>query len=147
MTYDLADLGFRDTNHPTARLLSTTKHPVVGVLGICTVVAIVALPDPLPELPVALYALLGIAEGFGLAVAAENLVARPTKRFRFRRAVHTVGMVTGAVLTFVAAMAILGVHLTLRDWALLGGFCVSVPTSLALIDYLKDRVRRELHPK
>ncbi|GAA5044336.1 hypothetical protein ACFFQF_13370 [Haladaptatus pallidirubidus] len=135
MTDDLADLGFRDTNHPTARLLSAVKRPMVGVLGICTVIGVVALPNPLPELPVALYALLGIAEGTGLAVAAENLVARPTTPFRFRRAVQTVGMVAGAVLTFVAAMAVLGVHLTPRldtiGWLLRLGSGVAGPHRLS----------------
>lgn len=144
MTYDLVDLGFRENDHPTARLLAALKHPVVGVLGICTVVGIVALPHPLPEYPVAVYGLLGVAEGVGLAVTAENLVFRPTKQFRFRRAMRTVGMVAGVVLTFVTAMAVLGVALALRDWALLSGFCVSVPASLAALDYLKDRVRSEL---
>ncbi|WP_435154662.1 hypothetical protein [Haladaptatus sp. DFWS20] len=144
MTSDLADLGFRDTTYPTARLLAVLKHPAVGILGVLTVVGVVALPNPLPELPVALYAFLGMVEGIGLAVTAENLVFRPTKRFRLRRAVRFVVMVAGAVLTFVMAMAVLGVALTLRDWALLGGFCVSVPVSLSAIDFLKDRVRAEL---
>ncbi|WP_266077971.1 hypothetical protein [Haladaptatus caseinilyticus] len=78
----------------------------------------------------------------GQAVAAENLVFRPTNRFRLRQAARSVVMVIGGVLTF--AMAVLGVALTLRDWALSSGFCVSVPVSLSAIDLLKDWVRAEL---
>jgi hypothetical protein len=147
MPADLADLRFEGATRPTSTLLSAIKYPVVGVLGITTVIAVVALPDPLPRYPVSVYALRGILDGIGLAITAEHVVFRPTQRFRFRRALETVGRVAGAVLTFVVAMALLGVGMTLRDWALLGGVCVSVPASLAIIDYLKDRVRAELVAK
>lgn len=127
MPADLADLRLRDTSRFPSKLLSAIEHPVVGVLGLVTVVSIVALLGPLPTFPVAVYAPLCVAEGFGLALVAENVLHRPVRRFRRRMAVRNVGTVAGAVLTFVVAMALLGLGLTLRDWALLSGFACRFP--------------------
>ena len=125
-----------------ARLLAVVRTRYAGALGILAVLAVVALPHPLPDYPTAAYAAVGVAEGVGLAVAAENLVFRPTRRFDLRRAVGKTAAVAAATAAFVVAMVALGVELEVRDWALLGGFVPSVPAALASIDYLKARVRR-----
>ncbi|MFC4553132.1 MULTISPECIES: hypothetical protein [Halorussus] len=143
MPYELSDSLAEDPS-PVARLLSVVRTPYAGALGILTVLAVVALPHPLPDYPTAAYAAVGVAEGVGLAVAAENLVFRPTRRFDLRRAVRKTAAVAAATAAFVGAMVALGVELGIRDWTLLGGFAVSVPAALAGIDYLKARVRRNL---
>lgn len=141
--YELSD-SLREDPPPIARLLHAIETPYAGALGILTVLAVVALPHPLPELHPVVYALVGLAEGVGLAVAAENLLWRPTKSFHATRAIRKILTVVGAIAVFVGAMVALGVALSLRDWALLGGFAVAVPATLTGIDYLKARVRHDL---
>ncbi|WP_158056197.1 hypothetical protein [Halorussus halophilus] len=141
--YELSD-SLREDPPPIARLLRAIETPYAGALGILTVVAVVALPHPLPELHPGVYTVVGLAEGVGLAVAAENLLWRPTKSFDAPRAVRKILAVVAAIAVFVSAMVVLGVTLELRDWALLAGFAVAVPAALTGIDYLKARVRRDL---
>jgi hypothetical protein len=90
------------------------------------------------------YALVGTAQGVGLAVAAENLLRRPARRFDVSRASREVGGVAGAAALFVVAMAALGVDLAPRDRSLLAAFCLSGPAAIAGLDYLKARVRADL---
>lgn len=141
--YELSD-SLRDDPPPDARLLRAIETPYAGAVGILTVVAVVALPHPLPELHPAVYAGVGLVEGVALAVAAENLLWRPTKSFDAPRALRKILGVVAAIAVFVVAMVALGVALVPRDWALLGGFAVAVPAALTGIDYLKARVRRDL---
>ncbi|NEU56177.1 hypothetical protein [Halorussus sp. MSC15.2] len=141
--YQLSD-SLREESSALARLLGAVRSRAAGALGIAAVLAVVALPDPLPAYPAGAYALVGVAEGVGLAVAAENLVWRPAKRFDFGRASRRVGGVVGTAALFVVAMAALGVELGPRDRALLAGFCLSAPSAIAAIDYLKARVQADL---
>ncbi|WP_132059514.1 hypothetical protein [Halorussus amylolyticus] len=134
---------FREESSHLARLLGAIRTRTAGVLAIAVVLGVVALPHPLPEYPAGAYALVGVAEGVGLAVAAENLLYRPAKRFDFERATRKVGAVAGAVAAFVVVMSALGVELSAHDRSLLAGFCLSAPASIVAIDYLKARVRGE----
>ena len=144
--YDLSD-SLREDRPPMARLLAALRSRVAGVCGLVVVLAVVALPDPLPALPALPaggYALVGVVEGIGLAVAAENLLWRPAGRFDFATASRKVGAIAAAAAAFVVAMAALGVELGPRDRALLAGFCLSGPAAIAAIDYLKARVQADL---
>jgi len=138
------DESLRGSSSGWARLLGLLRSRTAGALAIVVVVAVVALPHPLPEYPASAYALVGTAQGVGLAVAAENLLRRPTRRFDFSRASRKVGGVVGAAALFVVAMAALGVDLTARDRTLLAAFCLSGPAAIAALDYLKARVRADL---
>lgn len=129
----------------TAQLLGVVRNRIAGVLGILVVLAVVALPNPLPDVPPGAYAIVGITEGIGLAVAAENLLWRPARSFDFERASRKVGGVIAAGALFVVAMSALGVELSGRDRALLAGFCLAGPVAIAGIDYLKAQVQAELH--
>lgn len=142
MPYEPADVLYRERDDPAARLLAAVEDPRAGALGALAVLAVVALPHPLPPFSPAAYALLGVVEGVGLALAAENVLWRPARPFDVRRAVRAVGAVVGAVAVFVLAMVALGVDLDARDWALLVGFSVSTPAVLWGFDALKDSVRR-----
>lgn len=144
MPYLLGESLRRSDSRP-ARLLGAIWSRVAFVLATATVLGVVALPHPLPELPPGVYAVAGIAEGIALAVAAENVLRRPAKRFHFGRASRRVGAVAGSVALFVVAMAALGVDLSAQDRALLGGFCVAAPAAIAGLDYLKARVRADLN--
>ena len=141
--YDLSD-SLGEDRSTMARLLATLRSQVAGVCGLLVVLGVVALPHPLPEFPAGGYALLGVLEGIGLAVAAENLMWRPPKGFDWTRASRKVGGVAAAAAAFVVAMAALGVELGPRDRALLAGFCISGPAAIAAIDYLKARVQADL---
>lgn len=141
--YQLSD-SLREESSPIARLLGAIRSRVAGALGVVAVLAVVALPDPLPALPPGAYAVVGAVEGLGLAVAAENLMWRPAKRFDWARASQRVGGVAATAALFVVAMAALGVDLGPRDRALLAGFCISGPAAIAALDYLKARVQADL---
>jgi hypothetical protein len=141
--YDLSD-SLRKDRPPMARLLAALRSRVAGACGLLVVLGVVALPHPLPEYPAGAYALVGIAQGVGLAVAAENLLYRPASGFDFERASRKVGGVAAAAASFVVAMAALGVDLGPRDRALLAAFCLSGPAAIAAIDYLKARVQADL---
>lgn len=141
--YQLND-SLREDPSLVARLLGAVRSRSAGVLGVAAVLAVVALPDPLPAYPPGVYALVGVVEGIGLAVAAENLLWRPAKGFDLGRASRRVGGVAGAAAAFVVAMAALGVELGPRDRALLAGFLLSGPAALAALDYLKARVQADL---
>lgn len=141
--YRLTDSLREESSLPT-RLLGLVRSRPAGVLGIVAVLAVVALPDPLPAYPAGAYALVGAVEGVGLAVAAENLLWRPASGFDLGRASRRVGGVVGTAALFVVAMAALGVELGPRDRALLAGFLLSAPAAIAGLDYLKARVRDDL---
>ncbi|NHN59461.1 MULTISPECIES: hypothetical protein [Halorussus] len=141
--YQLGD-SLREEPSLATRLLAALRSRVAGALGVLAVVAVVALPDPLPAYPPGTYALVGVAQGVGLAVAAENIVWRPARRFDLGRASRRVGAVAGAAALFVVAMAALGVDLGPRDRALLAGFLLAGPAAIAAVDYLKARVRADL---
>lgn len=141
--YDLSD-SLREDRPPTARLLAALRSRLAGVCGLLVVLGVVALPHPLPAFPAAVYALVGVAQGVGLAVAAENLLWRPATGFDLGRASRKVGGVAAAAAAFVVVMAALGVELGPRDRALLAGFCLSGPAAIAVIDYLKARVQSAL---
>ncbi|WP_435175126.1 hypothetical protein [Halorussus sp. AFM4] len=141
--YRLSD-SLGEEPSPATRLLAALRSRTAGALGVLAVVAVVALPDPLPAYPAGTYALLGVAEGVGLAVAAENLVWRPAGGFDLGRASRRVGGVAGAAALFVVAMSALGVALGPRDRALLAGLLLAAPVAIAAIDYLKARARADL---
>ncbi|WP_115863075.1 hypothetical protein [Halorussus litoreus] len=132
-----------NSSQPT-RLLAAIRSRAAGVCAILVVLAVVALPHPLPDLAPGLFVLVGIAEGVGLAVAAENLLRRPATGFDLGRASKRVAGVAGASAAFVVAMAALGVDLGPRDRALLAGVCLSGPAAIVVIDYLKARTRADL---
>jgi len=138
MTYPLGE-----DSSPRTRLLAAIRSRPAFVCALLVVVGVVALPDPLPALAPGAYALAGVAEGVGLAVAAENLLWRPARGFDFGRASRRVAGVAAAGATFVVAMAALGVDLGPRDRALLAGFCLSAPAAIAGLDYLKARTRTQ----
>jgi len=127
-----------------ARLLGLLRTRTAGALAILLVLGVIALPDPLPEYPTSAYALVGTAQGIGLAVAAENLLRRPARGFDIARASRKVGGVVGAAALFVVAMAALGVDLSARGRMLLAAFCLSGPAAIAALDYLKARVQADL---
>jgi hypothetical protein len=141
--YQLSD-SLREESSAVARLLGAVRSRPAGVLGVAAVLAVVALPDPLPAYPPGVYALVGAVEGIGLAVAAENVLWRPASGFDLGRESRRVGGVAGAAAAFVVAMAALGVELGPRDRSLLAGFLLSGPAALAAIDYLKARVQATL---
>jgi len=141
--YQLSD-SLRGDSSLVARLLAVLRSRVAGALGVAAVLAVVALPDPLPAYPPGTYALVGVVEGVGLAIAAENLMWRPAKGFDWVRASRRVGGVAAAAALFVIAMAALGVDLGPRDRALLAGVCLSGPAAIAGLDYLKHRVQADL---
>lgn len=144
MPYLLSE-SLRESSSRPARLLGVIRSRATCVLAVAVVLGVVALPHPLPDFPPGVYAVVGIAEGIALAVAAENVLRRPAKRFHFGRASRRVGAIAGAVALFVVAMAALGVDLAARDRALLAGFCVAAPAAIAGLDYLKARVRADLN--
>ncbi|WP_135806250.1 hypothetical protein [Halorussus marinus] len=139
-----SDTSLRASASGWARLLGLLRTRTAGALGIVVVIAVVALPHPLPEYPASAYALVGTAQGVGLAVAAENLLRRPARGFDRTRASRRVASVAGAAALFVVAMAALGVDLSARDRTLLAAFCLSGPAAIAALDYLKARVRTDL---
>lgn len=136
--------SLREDPSRATRLLRAVRSQSAGVLGLLVVLAVVALPHPLPEYPPGVYAGVGAVQGVGLAVAAENLLWRPARGFDLGRASRRVGGVAAAAALFVVAMAALGVDLTARDRALLAGFCLAGPAATAGIDYLKARARADL---
>ena len=141
--YQLSD-SLREDPSLVARLLVALRSRFAGALGVVAVLAVVALPDPLPAYPVEMYVLLGTVEGIGLAIAAENLLWRPATGFDWARASRKVGGVAATAALFVIAMAALGVDLGPRDRALLAAFCLSGPAAIAGLDYLKHRVQADL---
>jgi hypothetical protein len=141
--YQLSD-SLREDSSLIARLLAALRSRFAGALGVVAVLTVVALPDPLPAYPPGAYALVGVIEGVGLAIAAENLMWRPAKGFDWARASRKVGGVAAAAALFIIAMAALGVDLGPRDRALLAGFCLSGPAAIVGIDYLKARVQADL---
>jgi hypothetical protein len=146
MPYLLAE-SLHESSSRSARLLGAIRSRAACVVAVAVVVGVVALPHPLPDYPPGVYAAVGTAEGIALAVAAENVLRRPAKRFDLRRASRRVGAVAGAVALFVIAMSALGVALSASDRALLAGFCVAAPAAIAGIDYLKARVRADLRSR
>jgi hypothetical protein len=57
--YQLSD-SLRGDSSLVARLLAVLRSRVAGALGVAAVLAVVALPDPLPAYPPGTYALVGV---------------------------------------------------------------------------------------
>jgi len=119
--------SLREDPSLTARLLAVLQSRFAGALGVAAILAVVALPDPLSAYPPGTYALVGVIEGVGLAIAAENLMWRPAKGFDWVRASRRVGGVAAAAALFVIAMAALCVDLGPRDRRCWPGCVCPVP--------------------